>query len=568
MKIAFYAWLSRSLFLPMVLLSGLAVAQPANGELGDALNALIAKGAINRWLKNEPITTSIRDTDKRVDLNDSFGNEQVFRPMHRQPRSAAGGYLLPPGFYELRSRSYCIRAGTHAPSNGDGYLYAPLLGRQKDIVASILTSSAQHPEIDQHDVQLLLWGIIARSDFNSMNSHLVGVATTLMKPAHLIRLNKQAILGAALTLIDSPQLTAGLRSVFSAEHQIRQTLSQAQSSFLDVEQLAMLAGPALVDNPDVRRGRWSKHPDGYYVRYFPAGYSRTVIQVYVPEGMPAVDFDAADDVAVPANTGAQRLALSNVPFDTTGYAPEAPAPVVVARLPPPPPPVPVPAAPPAPRPVPKPVMQQLCGQVLDANTGDAIAGARIVVGDLRLETDADGRFMIANLTAGRYLGFVVKAATYETDSLELEIQRLPNCQPVVINLTPVTAPPPADAIVLGETPLRQGDHIILENIQFEQSRSELLADGKAELERVAVWMQVHSTVTVELSGYTSDEGARNANIDLSRMRAATCKRYLTQKGITASRIQTVGYGPDHPIVPNTTPEKVKNRRVELKIVTL
>jgi hypothetical protein len=95
----------------------------------------------------------------------------------------------------------------------------------------------------------------------------------------------------------------------------------------------------------VPRGRWSSHPDGYFIRFFPSGYNKTKVQVYVPEpraiardaaagfsfssraaipgvasaasedGIPsnpvgAVRVDLSEAVAVPAERGRQRLAMS------------------------------------------------------------------------------------------------------------------------------------------------------------------------------------------------------------------------------------------------------------------
>ena len=60
---------------------------------------------------------------------------------------------------------------------------------------------------------------------------------------------------------------------------------------------------------------WSLHPDGYYIRYFPSGYSRTKVQIYVPESKGQVIYDAVGTIACPANTGAQRLAQTNIPVD-------------------------------------------------------------------------------------------------------------------------------------------------------------------------------------------------------------------------------------------------------------
>jgi hypothetical protein len=54
------------------------------------------------------------------------------------------------------------------------------------------------------------------------------------------------------------------------------------------------------------------HPDGYYVRYIPSGYSSTRVEIWVPQGSPAVgkEFDPAAHIAVPGNTARQRLIQS------------------------------------------------------------------------------------------------------------------------------------------------------------------------------------------------------------------------------------------------------------------
>ena len=70
--------------------------------------------------------------------------------------------------------------------------------------------------------------------------------------------------------------------------------------------------PMGAGSQEVPSGRWSLHPDGYYVRYLPQGYSHTLVQIWVPQGAPAVgkEFDPATHVAVPGNTSRQRLGQS------------------------------------------------------------------------------------------------------------------------------------------------------------------------------------------------------------------------------------------------------------------
>jgi OOP family OmpA-OmpF porin len=55
-------------------------------------------------------------------------------------------------------------------------------------------------------------------------------------------------------------------------------------------------------------------------------------------------------------------------------------------------------------------------------------------------------------------------------------------------------------------------------------------------------------------------------LKLSESRANKVKDYLLLKGVEASRLIAVGFGPDKPLNAGKTPEeKAKNRRVELKL---
>jgi outer membrane protein OmpA-like peptidoglycan-associated protein len=57
------------------------------------------------------------------------------------------------------------------------------------------------------------------------------------------------------------------------------------------------------------------------------------------------------------------------------------------------------------------------------------------------------------------------------------------------------------------------------------------------------------------------------NLQLSKDRAASCVRYLVGKGISASRLQSEGFGETKPIATNETPEgRAKNRRTEFKVL--
>ena len=245
----------------------------------------------------------------------SLGNTPL-RSMLDLRRTANGGFVLQPGYWEMHTQSYCLKAGTHGPGGGDGYIYAPPTGPAADAVMMILRNSVKHSEIAQSDIQTLLWAIIARAKFEDLSVEHKATASQLLTPQLIATLNRSALdlipgdqLGSLMSRVPGP-----VRQVVQAEAQLRNMLANPASSFADLEAVAVLTG-AVGMGPGSRAvvdGRWSLHPDGYYVRYQPRGYSYTVTQLWVPEGSAAVgiEYDPATHVAVPGNTSRQRLIQS------------------------------------------------------------------------------------------------------------------------------------------------------------------------------------------------------------------------------------------------------------------
>jgi hypothetical protein len=249
---------------------------------------------------------------------DSLDNFRPRRMLDLQ-RTPGGGFVLRPGFYRMDVESYCIKAGTHGPGGGSGYLYAPPEGPAEEAVMTILRNAVNHPEIEQHRIQTLLWAIIARAKFEDLSTEHKATASRLLTPQQLATLNR-----SALDLVPGPVLERAVarmpplvRQVVEAEAQLRQMLINPATSFAELERVAVLAGAVGMGpgSREVPEGRWSRHPDGYYVRYLPQGYSHTVMEVWVPAGSPAVgrELDLATHIAIPGNTARQRLIQSGRP---------------------------------------------------------------------------------------------------------------------------------------------------------------------------------------------------------------------------------------------------------------
>ena len=299
--------------LAAALLFGNAPAEAQLGGLGGLANRV---GIRNPLGGNAPITTNIADARWGQPELDNFTPRERVRSMMELQRTPNGGFVLQPGYYEMHTQSYCLHAGTHGPGGGDGYLYAPIKGPAEDAIMTILRNSVNRPEIQQRSIQTLIWAILSRAKFEDLSAEHKAVASQLLTPRQLVSLNR-----SALDVLTGPALSRliggvpePLRQIAQAEAQLRQMLTTPGASFADMERVAVLAGmaPMGAGSQGVPSGRWSLHPDGYYVRYIPQGYSQTLVQIWVEQGSPAVgrEYDPATHVATPGNTARQRLAQS------------------------------------------------------------------------------------------------------------------------------------------------------------------------------------------------------------------------------------------------------------------
>ncbi|MDQ6799505.1 MAG: hypothetical protein M3041_01570 [Acidobacteriota bacterium] len=246
--------------------------------------------------KEPPVTTSLADALTEVAFLDDFTPELAL-PLGAAPHTSDGDFKLRPGSYHYTAQTYCLHAGTHAPGRGEGYLYAPLRGQRGQIIRNILRHSVQHPEIKQHDIQVLIWSILARTKPTEMQPALQQVAAQLLTPKELFDLNGGAlgVLPESVKQKALEQAPPALRAVLEAENRIRDLVTRTNATFADIERVAVLAGDPPVqsgDRTDLPRQRWSYHPAGYFVRFDPNGYPRTTVDVYVPEWFQIMRDDA------------------------------------------------------------------------------------------------------------------------------------------------------------------------------------------------------------------------------------------------------------------------------------
>jgi hypothetical protein len=258
------------------------------GIFGKAKERLSAPtSALSKLFGDEPpLTTNFEDAKDGVPSLDRF-NPVTFSPMAEMPRGSDGAFLIAPGTYEFVSQSYCLKPGTYGPAAGDGYLHAGLKGPEAGVIQSILLRSADHPEVKQSDVQLLLWAIIARAKLTETPQDVRRTAAQLLTPSELAKLDgyglkvvPDAVRKQALQNVPAP-----LRRILETENEMRRAFGATQTTFADVERLAVLSGEAPPDEftGTVPARRWSYREGGYFIRYTPRGYQNTLIQLYYPQ---------------------------------------------------------------------------------------------------------------------------------------------------------------------------------------------------------------------------------------------------------------------------------------------
>ena len=103
-------------------------------------------------------------------------------------------------------------------------------------------------------------------------------------------------------------------------------------------------------------------------------------------------------------------------------------------------------------------------------------------------------------------------------------------------------------------------------IYFDFDKSNIRSDQRDAINRNAQLMSKYKTVKIRLEGHCDERGTEEYNMALGQRRADSIIRYLTDYGISNSRITTTSYGEMRPVDPGHNEAAwSKNRRCEIII---
>ena len=104
-------------------------------------------------------------------------------------------------------------------------------------------------------------------------------------------------------------------------------------------------------------------------------------------------------------------------------------------------------------------------------------------------------------------------------------------------------------------------------VLFDFGKFELKETARSSLDEVVKLLNAYPENKIRVEGHTDSVGNADYNLKLSQLRAESVAKYLIEKGIPSSRIETAGYGETKPIASNATIQgRQENRRVEIVIL--
>lgn len=183
----------------------------------------------------------------------------------------------------------------------------------------------------------------------------------------------------------------------------------------------------------------------------------------------------------------------------------------------------------------------------DAATGTQLSLSRIPSGNYEIE--------LFPSTSGNYT-LTAEKSGYAFNSIKVQ-------------LPSATDKEQQKTYTIAISPLEVGTKMILRNIYFDFNEATLRQESNVELSKLENMLRQNPALKIAIHGHTDKIGTKSYNRDLSARRAQAVVGALIQRGIDPTRLQSIGYGEDRPLVSNDdeVDGRELNRRTEFQVLT-
>lgn len=86
-----------------------------------------------------------------------------------------------------------------------------------------------------------------------------------------------------------------------------------------------------------------------------------------------------------------------------------------------------------------------------------------------------------------------------------------------------------------------------DRVYFDLDSYAVRPEAQPRLDAQAAWLARYPQVMVRIEGNADERGTREYNLALGARRAESVRNYLIQRGVPASRIDTISFGKERPI---------------------
>ena len=103
-------------------------------------------------------------------------------------------------------------------------------------------------------------------------------------------------------------------------------------------------------------------------------------------------------------------------------------------------------------------------------------------------------------------------------------------------------------------------------VRFDTDRTDVNMRSRSILDAQARWLNSYPNLNVTIEGHADERGTREYNLALGERRAVSVKNYLIANGVNPSRIDTISYGKEQPlVVGNGQQTWAENRRARTRV---